>query len=90
MEDVVIWKVAKWITSTHQLWNLGLEVLMVSAKDVQSTLTNKDNIVLAVNDVLHVWVSGQGRSHKMGRRFTINILMLERKNSKFVIVSPRI
>ena len=46
-----MWKVAKWITSTHQLWDLGLEVLVVSAKDVQSALTNEDNIVLAANDI---------------------------------------
>ena len=79
LEDVLIWKVAKWITSTHQLWDLGLEVLMVSAKDVQSALTNKDNIVLAANDILHVWVSGQGARQEA---YT-NLLSRLRKHRNF-------
>ena len=59
LEDANIWNLAKVISSKQQLRDLGLNILKVPAKTIDSALHNEREIENAANKVLQTWYQNQ-------------------------------
>ena len=79
MEDAHLLEVAQRITNENELQHLGLNILKVSANEIDSALTNERDIRDAALEVLKTWYKNQESTEKAYRSLYRELVNNRRK-----------